>query len=69
MIIDDHDCEKDFDEKRMVFNWRGRLIMVVVSRVDEDDNDDISNGYDDGDNHFGSNSLDEYDDDHDGASL
>ena len=41
--------------------------MVVVSRVDH--NDDISNGVDDGDNHFGSKSLDEYDDDHDGASL
>ena len=41
--------------------------MVVVSRVDHNDNDDISNGYDDGDNHFGSKSLDEYDDDHDGT--
>ena len=25
MIVDDHDCEKDFDEKGMVFNWRGEV--------------------------------------------
>ena len=41
--------------------------MVVVSRVDHNDDDDISNCYDNGDNHFGSKSLDEYDDDRDGA--
>ena len=70
MIVDDHDCEKKILMKRGWFSTGGgRLIMVVVSRVDEDDNDDISNGYDDGDNHFGSKSLDEYDDDHDGSSL
>ena len=70
MIVDDHDREKDYDEKRMVFNRRGEVYDDgCFHAVDDNDDDDISNCYDNGDNHFGSKSLDEYDDDHDGASL
>ena len=50
MIVDDHDCEKDFDEKRMDINKRGEVYNNgCIHAVDDNDDDDISNCCDNGD--------------------